>query len=106
VFYALGGLQDSLSYLEGSLANAKELKNRRGEGYASGNLGEMHHNLGDYPKALENHQAHLAIAREIQDRYGEGQALGNIGEVFHDQGENITPVKVNVCSAFPSKALR
>ncbi len=89
VFYALGGLQESVRYLEGSLENARNLKNRRGEGYASGNLGEMYHNLGDYPKALENHQTHLTIAQEIQDKYGEGQALGNIGEVFHDQGENL-----------------
>jgi len=86
-FYEIGGLQTSVAQLEGSLENAKKLKDRRSEGYVSGNLGEMHHSLGNYPKALQYHEQHLNIAREIQDRYGEGQALGNLGEVRYSQGE-------------------
>ena len=68
VFYALGGLENSIQYLEASLNKAQELDNRRGEGYAAGNLGEMHNTLGNYFEALNHHVTHLKIAQEIEDR--------------------------------------
>ena len=84
--YELGGLKDSIPFLETSLEKAQAANNLRGAGNASGNLGEVYHNLGDYKTELKYHKEHLAIARKIQDSYGESQALANVGEVLYSQG--------------------
>jgi predicted nuclease with TOPRIM domain len=86
-YYLLGGFDDAIEYLEKSLAQARTFQDRRGEGYANGNLGTMHATLGNYPKALEHHQEHRAIAQEVQDRQGEMQAEGNLGKVLYSQGK-------------------
>ncbi|MEG4455502.1 tetratricopeptide repeat protein, partial [Microcoleus sp. N9_A1] len=62
-----------------SLAIAREIQDRLGEGAALGNLGIAYGALGEYTKAIEYAQLSLAIAREIQDRSGEGRALNNLG---------------------------
>ena len=86
-YLALGGFESATAYLENSLAEMQRLEERRGEGYALGNLGEVKHTLGQYKAALELHRQHLAIAREVQDRQAEAQAISNIGEVQYSQGE-------------------
>jgi tetratricopeptide (TPR) repeat protein len=55
-----------------------EVGNRAGEGRAYGYLGNAHHSLGDYHKALEYFRQHLAIAVEGGDRAGEGKAYNNM----------------------------
>jgi CHAT domain-containing protein/Tfp pilus assembly protein PilF len=65
----------------------REIKDRRGEGNALGNLGVAYQNLGDYAKAIEYYQQSLDILREIKDRLGQGQALGNLGATYHDLGD-------------------
>ena len=87
VYYVLGGFDNALDYLNGSLEQAKTIQDRRGEGYANGNLGTMYATLGQYPQALAHHEAHLKIAEEVQDRQGTLQATGNLGKVFYDQGQ-------------------
>lgn len=63
VYYVLGGFDNALDYLNGSLEQAKTIQDRRGEGYANGNLGTMYATLGQYPQALAHHEAHLKIGR-------------------------------------------
>ena len=65
----------------------REIKNRQGEGWALGNLGEAYRNLGDYAKAIEYLQQSLAITRETKDRLGEGNALGNLGNAYSSLGD-------------------
>lgn len=76
-YYVLGGFDSAIDYLEASLKRAQELQDRRGEGYANGNLGKMYATLGRYPDAQQHHERHLAIAQEVQDRQGQVQATGN-----------------------------
>ena len=70
-----------------TLAIAREIGDRRGEGQALGNLGIAYADLGDARKAIEFYEQALAIAREIGDRRGEGNALGNLGIAYKDLGE-------------------
>ncbi|NJM99366.1 MAG: tetratricopeptide repeat protein [Phormidesmis sp. RL_2_1] len=64
--YELGGLQKSIEYLENSLRKAREFKNRRSEGNTLATLGDVYHNLGNYPKALDRHREHLALAQKFK----------------------------------------
>ncbi|MGB3517256.1 MAG: tetratricopeptide repeat protein, partial [Elainellaceae cyanobacterium] len=45
-------------------------------------LGNAHHALSQYAKAIEYYEQNLAIAREIGDRRGEGNALGGLGNAY------------------------
>ncbi|MEG5162680.1 CHAT domain-containing tetratricopeptide repeat protein, partial [Microcoleus sp. AT3-A2] len=78
----LGDYTKAIEYTQLSLAIAREIQDREGEGTALGNLGGAYLNLGDYTKAIEYTQLSLAIAREIQDRLGEGTALGRLGIAY------------------------
>ncbi len=69
-----------------SLKLYREIKDRRGEGAALGNLGLAYRSLGNYAKAIEFHEQHLTIAREIKDRRGEGNSLGNLGLAYFSLG--------------------
>ncbi|MEG4225807.1 CHAT domain-containing tetratricopeptide repeat protein [Microcoleus sp. N9_A4] len=86
-YRSLGDSAKAIEYTQLSLAIAREIKNREGEGTALGNLGGAYLNLGDYTKAIEYTQLSLAIAREIQDRLGEGTALGNLGGAYLNLGD-------------------
>ncbi|BAZ48491.1 TPR repeat-containing protein [Nostoc sp. NIES-4103] len=64
----------------------REIKDRKGEGNALGNLGNAYYALGDYAKAIEYYSSSLAIAREIKYRLGEGRSLGNLGLAYNALG--------------------
>ncbi|XGV95305.1 MAG: tetratricopeptide repeat protein [Leptolyngbya sp. BL-A-14] len=64
----------------------RAIKDRQGEGWASGNLGSASQSLGNYPKAIEYAQQWLAIAREIKDRQSEAKALSNLGLAYDSLG--------------------
>ncbi len=70
-----------------SLATAREISDRDGEGRALGNLGIVYGRLSDYPQAIEYHQQSVTIAREIGNRQGEGIALGNLGNAYYFLGD-------------------
>ncbi|MBW4589131.1 CHAT domain-containing protein [Aetokthonos hydrillicola Thurmond2011] len=65
----------------------RQIKDRKSEGKALGNLGLAYLHLGDYAKAIDYEQQYLAIARQIKDRQGEGAALGDLGLVYDSLGE-------------------
>ena len=87
VYYVLGGFDNAIDFLYASLEQARTIQDRRGEGYANGNLGEMYATLGQYPEAIKHHEAHRDIAKAVQDQQGKLQAEGNLGEVFYQQGD-------------------
>ncbi|BAZ28289.1 hypothetical protein NIES4074_07200 [Cylindrospermum sp. NIES-4074] len=76
----------AIEYHQQSLATARKIGDRLGEGKALGNLGFAYDSLGNYPQAIEYYQQDLSIAREISDRRGEGQTLGNLGIAYRSLG--------------------
>jgi tetratricopeptide (TPR) repeat protein len=70
-----------------AVAVARRRGDRRGEGWALGNLGNAFLDLGEARQAISYHKQHLAIEQEIGDRRGAGMALGNLGNAFLDLGE-------------------
>ncbi|MGC1396670.1 MAG: tetratricopeptide repeat protein, partial [Coleofasciculaceae cyanobacterium] len=88
-YYSLGDYAKAIEYQQQSLAIARQIKDRNGEGNALGNLGIAYQLLRDYAKAIEYQQQSLAIAREISDKNGEGLALNNLGLALLESG-NLT----------------
>ena len=79
--------KDDIECLESDLKIAKDVGDSAGEGKAYGNLGNAHHRLGDFKKAIDYHKLHLKIAKEVGDRAGEGRAYGNLGNAHHRLGD-------------------
>ena len=79
--------RDRIAWLETSTQAARKLGNKKQEGLALGNLGNIYVQLGEMRKAIEYYEQHLAIARETGDRRGEGRALGNLGVAYRGLGE-------------------
>jgi CHAT domain-containing protein/Tfp pilus assembly protein PilF len=65
----------------------REIKNRRGEGNALGNLGNAYYVLGKYDRAIDYQLQGLSVYREIKDRLGEGGSLGNLGTAYYSLGK-------------------
>ena len=102
-YYSLGDYRRAIDHHEQSLAIAREIGDRRGEGAALGNLGSCYSSLGDYRRAIDHHEQSLAIAREIGDRRGEGDALGNLGTATTAWGTTAAPSTIT-SSPWPSPA--
>ncbi len=65
----------------------RNIKDRKGEGIALGNLGIIYRNIGNYPKAINYQEQSLEITRELKDRKGEGNVLGNLGIIYWSLGK-------------------
>jgi CHAT domain-containing protein len=79
---SLGDYAKEMEYSQQSLAIAREIPDRLGEGEALGNLGLAYNYLGNYAKAIEYLQQSLDIARELKNRFGESKALANLGLTY------------------------
>jgi len=79
----LSNYAKAIEYSKQSLAIAREIKDREGEGVALGHLAVAYNYLGNSAKAIEYSQQSLAIAREIKDREGEGVALGHLAGAYN-----------------------
>jgi tetratricopeptide (TPR) repeat protein len=84
---SLGDYRQAIELHARSLAIAREIGDRQGEGAALGSLGFCHSSLGDYRQAIELHTQSLAIAREIGDPQGESAELGNLGSCHYSLGD-------------------
>ncbi len=84
--YQISQFITALQSYQQALSIYREIKDRKGEGQALGNLGVIYKSLGNYTKAIEYQEQSLAIAREIKDRRGEGKSRGNLGNAYYALG--------------------
>jgi len=61
--------------------------NRRSQGMADNNIGNIYASLGNIPKALESYRAALLTGQISADKEGEAIALMNIGSLFLENKE-------------------
>ncbi len=54
---------------------------------ALGNLGNVYQSLGQYQKAIDDHQKSLEIAEKIGDRGSKARSLGNLGLAYQSLGQ-------------------
>ncbi|MBO0700933.1 MAG: tetratricopeptide repeat protein, partial [Zavarzinella sp.] len=64
---------------EGSLAHYREVGDRKNEGIALGNMGDIYLALGEVDRARECIDRRLALAREDQDVEAEAAAMNSLG---------------------------
>ena len=82
VYQDLGQPEKAIQYYEQSLAIAREVKRRVGEGNTLANLGNVHREMKLYAKSVEYYDQALLIAREVKNRQGEGELLNNLGIAY------------------------
>ncbi|MEQ8974090.1 MAG: tetratricopeptide repeat protein [Coleofasciculus sp. C1-SOL-03] len=70
-----------------ALTRYREIRDRKGEGYSLGSLGNAYNRLGEYQKAINYFILCVEITQEIGDRKGEGYSLGNLGNAYTYLGE-------------------
>ena len=85
--YERSEFRKAIGFYEQALAFAREIRNRRYEGVALGNLWKAYSDLGEIRKAIEFYKQALAFARKEENTQGEGRVLVNIGEAYSDLGE-------------------
>ena len=73
-----------------NLEAARQLDDRKDEGWCLGSLGYTAQKRGDYAAALEYDEQALAIRQEIGDQAGEGATLNNISQIYQARGDTVT----------------
>ncbi len=71
-YLVLSDYRRAIEHYEQSLAIAREIGNRYGEGNSLGNLGNCYYSLGDYRRAIDYHEQSLPNSRQHGHPYGEG----------------------------------
>lgn len=79
--------RELLAWFEAALSAARQLNDRRKEGYRLGNVGNAYALLGEDRKAVARFEEALEILREIGDKEGEGKTLGNLGIAYLHLGD-------------------
>ena len=72
---------------EQCLKSAKDAGDRKGEGEAYRNLGNIFYSLAEFQKAIDYHEQYLTITKEVGDKAGEGKAYGNLGINYDSLGD-------------------
>lgn len=85
-YLALGNPDKAKECFEQTLIEARQNKDDRVIGSASGSLGIILRHQREYEKAIAYIQQSLNIAREIENPFDEGGALGNLSNVYAEQG--------------------
>ncbi|XP_046845717.1 G-protein-signaling modulator 2-like [Xenia sp. Carnegie-2017] len=80
-------LEKAAEFYEENLKLVRELKDRRAQGRACGNLGNTHYLLGNFSKAILYHRERLVIAQEFSDSAAERRAYSNLGNAYVFQGK-------------------
>ncbi len=73
-------------HLVRALALMTQLKNEQGQADVLNAMGVAHHELGDYPHALENYSKAAAIRERVGDRRGVAMSLRNRARTYVAQG--------------------
>ena len=102
-YFYLNNYEKALNYHEMDLSIAKSMRDRVGEGKASGNLGNTLKMLGRFDEAVQACLTHLNISRELRDEVGEGRALYNLGNVFHTKGKQMARIGMRDPGDFPAE---
>ena len=87
VLYLRQHSRERIRWLEIALAAARQIRDRKGEGNALGNLGIAYKDLGEPRRAIRFFEQALVIHRDTADRRGEGNDLGNLGLAYADLDE-------------------
>ncbi|MFN8360784.1 MAG: adenylate/guanylate cyclase domain-containing protein [Candidatus Kapaibacterium sp.] len=87
VYYNVGLLEKSLTYLVDYQSLSEEIGSKSGISYSYTTLGAIYMELGYHSKALENFDHALALALEIGDKSKAASALGNMGNLSMVMGE-------------------
>ena len=66
-----------------------QMRNRKNEANALGNLGNTLRSLNQFSEAADRCRAQLQIWRDLGQRQGEARALYNLGNIFHAQAKAI-----------------
>jgi CHAT domain-containing protein/tetratricopeptide (TPR) repeat protein len=90
---SLGKYNEAIVNLEKSLRIIIEISNKRIEGTAYLNLGNVYLLLGKYSEAIEYHEKSLNIAIEIGDKTGEATNYMNLGNTNLELGKTHEAVK-------------
>lgn len=72
---------------------SREVRNRREEGTALGNLGILHKQRGELNTAIECYRLQLELARDTSDRGSEGRALWNLSLLLEKVGNRIQAMR-------------
>ena len=76
-----GLAQDGLSFSEQALTITEQIESKELQAKALGNIGTVHANLSDYPRALEYYDKGLALHEELGNKAGMAAHLSNTGSV-------------------------
>ena len=93
IFYEISEFNKAITFFEESLKLSKECRDREGEGFSLGNLGNTYRSKGEFQTAIEYDEKALQISRELGDKQGEGIFLGNIGLDYRSLGENLEAIR-------------
>ena len=72
---------------EQCLESAKDAGDRKGEGEAYRNLGNIFYRVAEFQKAIDYHERYLVITKEVGDKAGEGKAYDNLGINYDSLGD-------------------
>jgi tetratricopeptide (TPR) repeat protein len=86
-YHALGRVEDAIKLYEEALAIAREIGDRRREGFLLGNIGRAYRDLGQVERAIPLLEKALAIAKEVDDPRETSDRLGNLGVAYHVLGQ-------------------
>jgi predicted ATPase/Flp pilus assembly protein TadD len=81
-----GRVDEGRAHLDVALAVAREVGNRRVEGFAVGRLGILHHDQGRLDEGRAHLEAALVVAREVGDRRLEAIVFNSLGILYMEQG--------------------
>ena len=102
-YFYLNNYEKALNFHQLDLSIAKNMRDRVGEGKASGNLGNTLKMLGRFDEAVHACSTHLSISKELRDEVGEGRALYNLGNVYHTKGKQMARVGLRDPGDFPAE---
>jgi tetratricopeptide (TPR) repeat protein len=79
--------QDRLAWYEHALELARAAGRLDDVSALLTNIGKVHDDLGDKPRALAYYEQALLLDRQLEDKSGEATDLNNIGAVYHHLGD-------------------
>lgn len=82
-----GRINKAIQMYELELKMAKELSQRKEQGFAYNHLGVAEVDRGNLKQSIVYHELHLNITKELGDRPNEGIACGNLGIAHHEIGD-------------------